>query len=72
MSVAPWEVIRELRFGLIGWDAGAGRVFGLSMQACPLLLAAGQADSMGIDLHFPAELVHRGTTIERHVGTAVI
>jgi hypothetical protein len=72
MDLMPWDTIRKIELTRLGWNAIAARHFGAALYACPLLIASRIAEIEGCPVDYPAALVHRGTKIERHVGTAVI
>lgn len=72
MNFVAYDVIRGMRFARLGWHKGTKLPFGNPIYATPLTVAARVARSTGGDLVVPAEVVHRATTIQRHVGTAVI
>lgn len=72
MNFVPYSTLEFIPLERLGWHRATSTHFGNPIYAVPLVVAARVARSTGDELSVPAEIIHRATTIERHIGTAVI
>jgi hypothetical protein len=64
------EAIEQLPIEKIGWFRR--QPFGEQIKACRLCVVDRVAAECGEQIDIPASMVHRATTIEKHIGTAVV